>query len=69
MRQIGANMFDFDDFNKAAEAADLALVGIMGDDLADGDADLIGNAMVKLMEARRLVSAVQGRQQAKHADR
>ena len=60
---------DFTDFFKAAEAADLALTGILGDDLSEDDADLIGDAMAKLTEAKRLVSAVQVRQQAKHADR
>ena len=62
-------MFDFDDFNTAAEAADLALTGILGDDLTEGDADLIGDAMGHVTEARRLVSAVLDRQRAKHAER
>lgn len=59
-------MFDFDDFNKAAEAADLALVGILGHDLGESDADLIADAMAKLTEARRLVAGVQERQRARH---
>lgn len=62
-------MFDYSDFNKAAEAADLALVGILGHDLGEDDTNLICDAMAKLTEARRLVAGVQERQQAKHADR
>lgn len=62
-------MFDFDDFNKAAEAADLALVGVLGHDLSAEDEDSIGDALDRMAEAKSLVSAVQARQQAKHADR
>ena len=60
---------DYSDFLTAAEAADLALTGVMGDDLNEDDADLIGDAMAHVTKARKLVSAVLDRQRAKHAER
>ena len=62
-------MFDFDDLNKAAEAADLALTGVLGHDLSEDDATSLVDAMAKLTEAKVLVSAVRDRQRAKHAER
>ena len=62
-------MFDYNDFFTAAEAADLALTGILGDDLNEGDSDTIGDAMGHVTEAKTLVSAVLDRQRAKHAER
>lgn len=60
---------DYNDFFKAADNADLALTGILGDDLSENDAEIVRDAMDRLTEAKTLVSAVLDRQRAKHAER
>ena len=41
--------------------AEVALTGVLGHDLSEDDEDSIGDALNRMAEAKRLVSAVQAR--------
>lgn len=49
---------DYNDLFAALKAADLALVGILGDSITEGEQDRIGDAMNHVDQARRAVAEV-----------
>lgn len=52
---------DYNDFFRAMNDAEVALTGVLGHDLSEDDEDSIGDALNRMAEAKRLVSAVQAR--------
>ena len=61
-------MNDYADFFAHMKAANFALIGILGDDLADDDREIIEDAVADLMGIITGVSKVHDHQSAKHDD-
>lgn len=57
---------DYNDFFRAMNDAEVALTGVLGDDLTENDKDDIDNALCRLADARRAVADVLDRQRARH---
>ena len=49
---------DYREFFKASNAADLAIVGILGDDLDAGEIEAVCDALTKLTDARHIINKV-----------